>query len=155
MSQRLASSLLALAVFVLVAVSAVLSGKFPSFAGDFETLVLTSFVPQIGVFGLLRNRFAVLDTRVGEGTLESGDIPALFKISGLYVMLIGVGAAAYQLFGLGPFLSEATQAILIDGFVLIAVTLLDTFAKRTPAAIVQKAQAAAAKRYSVRARAEE
>ncbi len=151
MSQRLVSTLLALAIFVLVGVSAYLSGQLPTFAGDFETLALTLFVPLFGIFGLLRNWFGVLDTRVEEGTLQSGDIPALFAIAPLYVMLVGVGAAAYQLFGLGPFLSETTQTILIDGFVLIAVTLLDTFAKRTPAVIVQKAQAEMAKRYSVRA----
>jgi hypothetical protein len=134
-SQRLFSLVWIAAVWGLVALATFASGIVVVFGGTIEETLLKLAVPVFGTFLALRNWYGVLDAKIVEGSLDPGTIVKLFTLTPFYVMTAAAAAAAFALFGL-QWISDATLTILIDGFVLLAQTLLESFAIRPPGSVL-------------------
>lgn len=134
MSQRLFSFLLGSVLFALIAGIALAQGATISFLGTTEEVVLRLGVPFFGVFLLMSNWFKALEAKILEDAskpdgLKPGDNVGLFTLTAFWVYLLGVAAAAYQLFGL-PFISENTKTIIMDGLVMGVTVVLDALGRR-------------------------
>lgn len=141
MSQRLFSLVWIAVIWVLIAAGAFAAGVVFVLGGSFEETLLKLVVPIFGTFLGLRNWYKTLDAMVADHAndptkgIAANNIIGLFAITPFYVMTAAAAAAAFTLFGL-TFVTDATLTILIDGLVLVAQTLLESFGNRPPGSAV-------------------
>lgn len=138
MGQRLISFLIVIVMFVLAGVYAITNGVFPPL-GDLSSNLLVFVTPVIGVFITLNSWFNVLDSKVADGSLDAGDVSALFTLSEFYVSMVACLAGVFQSVGL-KVIDEATQAFIVNSALVLVNVLLRSFTERTPKATITKTQ---------------
>lgn len=135
-SQRAFTTVLIGIVAILVALYAGANHLLPAIdvhdlSGFVSANFLTIITPLTFVLTTLNAFYNSLDQMVTDGTLQPGDIQALFTMSSFYVTVVASVSGLFQVFGLSV-INANDQAMLVNVLLLGATVLLRSFSSRAP-----------------------
>lgn len=105
--------------------------RLPSLRNVTVDEVLSFFLPLTGVIFILNQFFDVVDAKIADNTLVSGDWMALFKMPMWYATVVSCTAGVFQFFG-GEALSPDTQVLIVNLLQAFVFLLLRSFSDRLP-----------------------
>lgn len=130
MSQRTFSTLVVFALFIVVGIIAAAQHTIPPLA-DIGNNLLQFVTPAIGVFYILKNWLDVLDAKIADGSLQPGDIVALFSMTDFWLAMVAALSGIFQTFGL-KVMDADTQTFLVNSILVAVNVLLRSFTDRPP-----------------------
>lgn len=139
MSQRLFSTLFAFALVILAGFIAGARGVLPSLdnlLGDLFIVV----TPFVGILLTLNVWLDVVDSKVADGSMKAGDIPALLTSVDFWTTMVAIFFGAGQALGI-TLMNVEQQAILVNGLLAFSWIVLRSFTNRTPKTQAARVQA--------------
>lgn len=130
MSQRLLSTLIVIAMFVVLGIIAYVQHTIPPLA-DISANLLTFVAPAVGVFYVLNKWLDTLDAKIADGSLKPGQIAPLLSMPEFYTAMVACLAGVYQTFGF-KLLDADTQTFIVNSLLVVVSVLLRSFTNRAP-----------------------